>query len=70
MFIDFREGEGREREQNIDVRENPLICAPTRYRTHNLVMWPDQELKLQPFSLHDNASTNWATPAGVRLMYF
>ena len=68
MFIDFiffREkgsvGVGEERETLIQL---PPICTPTGDQTHNLGMCPDQELKLQPFGVWDNAPTNRATRPG------
>ena len=73
MFTDFREkgreGErGRETlrgERNIDWL--PFVHAPTREKTYNLGMCPDLESNPQPFSLWDDAPTNWAIPPGANL---
>ena len=53
----------RETEISIHVREMDVYltsigCAPTRYRTYNLGMCPDQGLNPHPFGAKDNAPTN------------
>ena len=52
----------REREKNIDVRENidwlPLERAQTGDQTHHLGMCPDQESNTRPFGLWDEAPIN------------
>ena len=64
MPIDFFKGEkgGREREER-NIVYLPLICAPTGDQTRNLGTRPDQESKLQPFGLQDNAPISSATLA-------
>ena len=74
MLIDFRErremGE-KEREKEKErvtllwqrsIHRLPPLCTLTGMQTHNLGMWPDRELNLQPFGVQDNASTSWASP--------
>ena len=67
LILERGEGKEKEREINIIVRGNinwlPLIYSPTRDQTCNLVMCPNQKLNPQPFSLWDDAPTNWATLA-------
>ena len=53
-----REGREKERERNINVREKsrwrlPLACTPTRDRTHNPGMCPDQESNPGLLALQD-----------------
>ena len=60
FLIDFRE-RGRKEERRSKGEEHPLVVSPThpdQDLIYNLGMCPDQELKLQPFSLQDD------TPSG------
>ena len=76
FFIAFRDRrKKRGGERNIDVRERSINWLPpvstwTRDWTHNLGMSPDWKSNLQPYSLQDDAPTNWATLAMVRLFNF
>ena len=65
MLIDFFRERGWGREWNIHP-----VFAPTRDRTHNLHMCPDQELNLQPFVVQDDVPINWATRPGQALFIF
>ena len=64
FFITFRQTKGK-REKLIGCL---CIRTLTRDQTHNLHMCPDQDLNPWPFSLSDNASTNWAPPARTLLL--
>ena len=46
MFIDFRERKRKRGKRK--VYWLPPICVPTRHRTHNIDMCPDQEQNPQP----------------------
>ena len=51
-----REGEGEgERERSIGCFP---LSAPLRDQTHNLGMYPNQGLNLQPFGAWENSPTN------------
>ena len=73
MLIDLERGEGREREKkkNIDVREKHLLVSscvhPNCDETCSPGMCLNWELNLRPFSLWDDATTNWATLTRARL---
>ena len=64
MLIDFRKGEGREREEerNISVREKHPAAAspmcPDQGLYSNLGTHPDRELNPQPFGLWDSAPSH------------
>ena len=46
-----------------------LLCTPIRDRTHKPGICPDKELNQRPFSLQDDAPTNWAAPARARSFF-
>ena len=57
MFIDFRE-----KGEKLDPL--PLVHAPTRDWTYNLVMYPDLESNLQPFGVWDDSPTEPPSQGG------
>ena len=73
LILDRREGRETERERT-SIWERyitwlPLTHAPTRDQTCNSGTCPDWELNLWPFSLRDDAPTNWATPARATQLF-
>lgn len=71
VLIYFRDS-GRERgdwerEKNSSERETSngcLLYSPCLGLKCNMSMCPDQKSNLRSFSVQDDASNNWATPAG------
>ena len=72
MFIDFRERR-RDRQRQVcekNINLLPPVCDPTRDQTHNLVMCPDWESKLQPFWCVGQCSNQLAHPARAEHLIF
>ena len=56
-------GREREREKETNIDRPPLTHTPTKDRSPNLGMCPDQESNPQPLGLQDYAPSNWAVLA-------
>ena len=70
IFQKKRKGGGKKGRETLkcerDIDRLPLICAPTRERTHNPGMCPDQESNQRPFTLQDDAQPtepHWSVQA-------